>query len=175
MISEDSRVCQSCGMPMRSREDLGTEADGALSGDYCIHCYRDGTFTEPDISIDEMAKLCSTIMSQLYEIPERMSEEFSKEHLSSLKRWAGREVAPCGSCGMPLLRDEDSGTEADGSLSTEYCFYCYQDGRFTEPELTEEQAIMKYAPMLASNLGIPPVEAEEMVQQYLLTLPRWQR
>jgi len=32
---------------------------------------------------------------------------------------------------------------------------------------------MKYAPMMASNLGIPPLEAEEMVRRYLSTLPRW--
>ncbi|WP_243669784.1 zinc ribbon domain-containing protein [Methanoculleus chikugoensis] len=28
----------------------------------------------------------------------------------------------------PLARDEDAGTEADGSLSVKYCTYCYRDG-----------------------------------------------
>jgi len=32
---------------------------------------------------------------------------------------------------------------------------------------------MKYALMMASNLRIPLLEAEEMVRQYLSTLPRW--
>ncbi len=32
---------------------------------------------------------------------------------------------------------------------------------------------MKYAPMMASTLGVPLQEAEEMVRQYLSTLPRW--
>ncbi|NLA31917.1 MAG: hypothetical protein GX880_08895, partial [Methanomicrobiales archaeon] len=70
--------------------------------------------------------------------------------------------------------DEDAGTEADGSLSAEYCTYCYRDGRFTEPDLTRGQAVAKYATMMASNLGIPIEKAEEMVQQYLAALPRWQ-
>ncbi len=53
---------------MDSEDDFGTEADGALSDDYCTHCYQNGAFTEPDITIDGMAKVCGAIMSQLYAI-----------------------------------------------------------------------------------------------------------
>jgi hypothetical protein len=42
----------------------------------------------------------------------------------------------CQSCGMPMKRDElGGGTEADGSKSTMYCSHCYQQGKFTMPEL----------------------------------------
>lgn len=34
-------------MPMSEDEHLGTEANGTLSKDYCVYCYRDGAFTEP--------------------------------------------------------------------------------------------------------------------------------
>lgn len=38
----------------------------------------------------------------------------------------------CKSCGMPLKRDtEGGGTNKDGTKSTEYCSYCFQDGNFT--------------------------------------------
>jgi hypothetical protein len=161
-------------MPMNSEDDFGTEADGTLSKDYCTHCYQNGVFTAPDITIDAMAKIGGAIMSQLYAIPLDKAESFAKEQLSCLKRWAGREIACCESCGMPLARDEDAGTEADGSLSHEYCTYCYRDGTFTEPDLTREQAVEKYAPMMAANLGMPLDKAEEMVRQYLSALPRWQ-
>ncbi len=161
-------------MPMTEEEDFGTEADGTLSKDYCTHCYQDGAFSAPNITIDDMTKFCAPIMSQLYAIPLKKAESFTKEQLSCLKRWCGREVAFCGSCGMPLLRDEDAGTEADGSPSHEYCTYCYRDGGFTEPDLTREGAVGKYAPMMAANLEMPIEKAEEMVRQYLLTLPRWQ-
>ncbi|WP_214021192.1 zinc ribbon domain-containing protein [Methanoculleus sp.] len=167
------RTCQSCGMPMSTEEHFGTEADGRPSKDYCTYCYQKGAFTESSITIDEMATISGAMMSQLYAIPLEKAESFSKEQLSCLKRWAGREIALCGSCGMPLARDEDAGTEADGSRSTAYCTYCYRDGRFTEPDLTREQAVEKYAPMMASNLGMPVEKATEMVRQYLSTLPRW--
>ncbi|WP_342770821.1 MULTISPECIES: zinc ribbon domain-containing protein [unclassified Methanoculleus] len=173
MEMECMRTCQSCGMPMGAEGDFGTEAGGTPSTEYCVYCYRDGAFTEPDITIDGMAKKCGAIMSELYSIPPEKAVNFSKEQLSCLRRWAGREIASCGSCGMPLVRDEDAGTEADGSRSTSYCTYCYRDGRFTEPDLTREEAVGKYAPMMASHLEIPVDKATEMVRRYLSTLPRW--
>ena len=33
----------------------------------------------------------------------------------------------CQSCGMPLTREEDCGTNADGSINYDYCKYCYAD------------------------------------------------
>lgn len=173
MKTEGIRACQSCGMPMSEKEQFGTEADGAPSKDYCTYCYRDGAFTNPGATIDEMAKLGGGMLSQMYAIPLEKAEAFTKEQLSCLKRWAGREIPLCESCGMPLARDEDAGTEADGSRSTRYCTYCYRDGRFTEPDLTREQAVERYAPMMAANLGMPVEKAREMVARYLSTLPRW--
>ena len=46
----------------------------------------------------------------------------------------------CQSCGMPLKADPGrGGTHADGSLSPEYCSYCYAGGRFVNPDMTIEQ------------------------------------
>ncbi|MDV2482443.1 hypothetical protein F8E02_10615 [Methanoculleus sp. Wushi-C6] len=167
------RTCQSCGMPMSTREHFGTEADGSPSKDYCTYCYQNGAFTAPDITLEAMAKIGGGMMSQMYAIPIEKAESFTKEHLACLKRWAGREIPVCESCGMPLARDDDAGSEADGSPSEAYCAYCYRDGAFTEPDLTREQAVVKYAPMMAENLGMPLDKAQEMVGYYLSTLPRW--
>ena len=50
----------------------------------------------------------------------------------------------CQSCGMPLSKDEKGGgTEADGTKSAEYCSRCYQNGKFTEPNITVDQMIEK--------------------------------
>lgn len=51
----------------------------------------------------------------------------------------------CQSCSMPLDKPELLGTEKDGSKSTEYCSYCYQNGAFTTPNTTlgEMQAMVK--------------------------------
>ncbi len=46
----------------------------------------------------------------------------------------------CQSCGMPLDKDEKGGgTEADGSISKDYCSKCYQAGKFTTPDMTLEE------------------------------------
>lgn len=39
------------------------------------------------------------------------------------------EMKFCQSCGMPLTSNEVCGTNADGSLSADYCTYCYQNGK----------------------------------------------
>lgn len=46
--------CQSCGMPLDGPDLRGHEKDGSLSNDYCKYCYRDGSFTNPDLTPDEM-------------------------------------------------------------------------------------------------------------------------
>lgn len=43
----------------------------------------------------------------------------------------------CQSCGMPLKGDpKGGGSNADGSLSQEYCSYCYANGSFISPQMT---------------------------------------
>lgn len=45
--------------------------------------------------------------------------------------------ARCQSCGMPFSQDPaGGGTEADGAKSAEYCSYCYQEGAFTQPDMS---------------------------------------
>ena len=51
-----------------------------------------------------------------------------------------RAFKNCQSCGMPLKRDEKGGgTNSDGTRNTMYCSHCFQNGRFTMPDLTAEQ------------------------------------
>ena len=44
-MNEEMKFCQSCGMPMQAAGDFGTETDGSPSGEYCVYCYKGGTFT----------------------------------------------------------------------------------------------------------------------------------
>ncbi|WOF17282.1 hypothetical protein F1737_01315 [Methanoplanus sp. FWC-SCC4] len=169
-----SKTCQSCGMPMAKDEDFGTEKDGSKSKEYCTYCYQKGIFTEQDVTIDEMAKKGGAVMSHMFEIPMENAVKFSKEQLSCLERWAGRAILFCESCGMPMKKDEDFGREKDGSKSRKYCIFCYQNGAFTEPDLTKEEAVLKYAPMMARHLNMPLEKAKLMVGSYLSTLGRWQ-
>ena len=36
------------------------------------------------------------------------------------------ETKFCQSCGMPLQKNEELGTNHDGSKNEEYCCYCYK-------------------------------------------------
>jgi len=77
----------------------------------------------------------------------------------------------CQSCTMPIENPELRGTEKDGSLNHEYCFYCYQHGEFTRPDLTlgEMKAMVK-TQMQKKN--IDPI----LIQMAIKNLPylkRW--
>jgi hypothetical protein len=51
-----------------------------------------------------------------------------------------KTLGKCQSCGMPLTADpKGGGTNADGTLSQEYCSYCYVSGRFVTPDMTIDQ------------------------------------
>ena len=45
----------------------------------------------------------------------------------------------CQSCSMPLDNPEIFGTEKDGSPKKYYCKYCYENGKFTNPQITLEE------------------------------------
>lgn len=45
----------------------------------------------------------------------------------------------CQSCASPISRDQDKGTEKDGSHTELYCRRCFAWGVFTEPRMTAEE------------------------------------
>ncbi|MDF2500841.1 MAG: transcriptional regulator [Anaerosporomusa subterranea] len=42
----------------------------------------------------------------------------------------------CQICSMPLNGTELIDRQSDGTKTEEYCLYCYQEGKFPQPELT---------------------------------------
>ena len=79
-------VCQSCGMPLTSTEQFGTELDGSQTREYCIYCYKDGKFEQPGMSLEGMIEMCTAILKE-----EGMDEESARSMLRNqlpvLKRW----------------------------------------------------------------------------------------
>ena len=80
----------------------------------------------------------------------------------------------CQSCGMPMGRPEDFGTEADGGKSKDYCHYCFEKGKFTEPEITMEQMTEKVSYFLVKMEGMPEAMAKEISRTFIPRLKRWQ-
>lgn len=79
----------------------------------------------------------------------------------------------CQSCGMPLKKKEDFGSNAGGSRSKEYCFHCFQNGRFLDEGITLQEKIEKNV-KFATQMGMAEDEARKMSSSVLPKLRRWQ-
>jgi hypothetical protein len=77
----------------------------------------------------------------------------------------------CQSCTMPMAKPEDHGTDADGTANEEYCRYCYQNGSFTEPDLTVGQMTAKCAGIMR-QMHVPEKQIER-TKAFLPMLARW--
>lgn len=83
----------------------------------------------------------------------------------------GRDI--CQSCGMKMGH-EDYGRNADGSVNTDYCKYCYPSGRFGKEE-TMEEMIESNLQFLGEGDGETRTleEAREEMLSYFSLLKRW--
>jgi len=80
----------------------------------------------------------------------------------------------CQSCGMPFRNDEDFGTNEDGSKSEEYCFHCFQGGRFLDEGISLQEKIEKNV-KFGIQMGMPEDMARHMCETILPQLKRWQK
>ena len=79
--------CQSCSMPMLKPEDFGTDEKGLRINDYCHFCYKDGKFTNPDITLEQMIDLSVGCMVKYTNMTEDKARELSSNCIPALKRW----------------------------------------------------------------------------------------
>lgn len=79
------KICQSCGMPITSSEQLGTEKDGRANNDYCKYCYENGEFIDK-ISMEEYIEMCSQYGAQAGMTNAEMKKHCEKL-FPTLKRW----------------------------------------------------------------------------------------
>lgn len=73
---EDKIRCQSCGMPLPD-----------ASNEYCSMCFRDGAFTEPDLTLEGMIMKSVHYMTKNMNYTEDEAREMSTTVISKLKRW----------------------------------------------------------------------------------------
>lgn len=79
------KICQSCGMPIISDDQLGMNLDGSKNEDYCKYCYQDGEFIDK-VSMEEYIEMCSKYGSQAGMTNEEMKLHCEKL-FPTLKRW----------------------------------------------------------------------------------------
>ncbi|MBO7466471.1 MAG: GNAT family N-acetyltransferase [Bacteroidaceae bacterium] len=85
------QFCQSCGMPLTSIEDCGTNADGSPNFDFCKYCYAEGKFLQ-ECTMDEMIENCSQFVDEVNkQMPKPLTRDEYKKMMYGffpmLKRW----------------------------------------------------------------------------------------
>lgn len=78
----------------------------------------------------------------------------------------------CESCGMPIHKLADFGTNKDGTINTEYCHFCYLQGKFVDHDISLEEKIEKNI-NIAHSMGMTKEEATILAHETLPTLKRW--
>jgi len=73
---------------------------------------------------------------------------------------------------MSMKSEELYGKNNDGSLSTDYCKYCYPNGEFNKPNETFEEMVESCIPFEMKE-GFTEDEARKRLMQDLKTLKRW--
>ncbi|RYY62568.1 MAG: hypothetical protein EOO05_02285 [Chitinophagaceae bacterium] len=60
----------------------------------------------------------------------------------------------CQSCTLPVDDLSLRGTEADGSLSKQFCKFCFMQGQFTHPDMTMSEMSARIKKMMERQ-GLP--------------------
>jgi len=84
------QFCQSCGMPISKEEDFGTNKDGSLNNEFCVYCYKDGAYTNSDITMEETLEIGLKGIDENPDMNKFMKFLIKKMYpaqLKKLKRW----------------------------------------------------------------------------------------
>jgi hypothetical protein len=74
-------------MPLTKPEDFGTDRAGYRINNYCRHCFVDGGFTDPDITMEEMLDYCVGIMDTQGIMPAAKARALMEDVMPRLIRW----------------------------------------------------------------------------------------
>lgn len=79
--------CQSCGMELHDRRFWGTDKGNAPVSTFCIICFKDGKFTEPNLTMEEMGWRIHRLLVQKGGLAAREASSMIDGILPKLKRW----------------------------------------------------------------------------------------
>ncbi|MGO2963116.1 MAG: zinc ribbon domain-containing protein [Carnobacterium maltaromaticum] len=89
-----TNLCQSCGIPLKTEKDFGTEKDKTLSTKYCEDCYKDGEWTKSDLDFDGMydynlKKFRESDMNKIEKF--FLNKMYTKKFMKKLERWSANK------------------------------------------------------------------------------------
>lgn len=79
----------------------------------------------------------------------------------------------CQSCGMPLGKPEDFGTDAIGYRVNDWCHFCYVKGAFIKPEMTMPEMLDMCVDAMVRQKIMPAQKARALMTEVLPKLKRW--
>ena len=80
-------ICQSCGAPVSGVHEIGRTIDGLPDADYCRHCYDDGAFIEPAITVERMVDRTANIYFVKLGLSAEEARKAALASVPKLKRW----------------------------------------------------------------------------------------
>lgn len=80
------KICQSCAMPL-SRMTRGSHEDNRLHEEYCQYCFKGGSFTKPELTLDEQVDRLAKMAVERKGISHEEAMNEAKTVLPGLKRW----------------------------------------------------------------------------------------
>lgn len=86
LLEMPAHYCQSCGMMFTAPDQLGHEADGTETEEFCRWCYDEGHYTY-EIAMDEMIEDCAPRMAEAMGWSLDESASLLGAVLPTLKRW----------------------------------------------------------------------------------------
>lgn len=85
---DDKMRCQSCGMPISENfGNLGTNADGSFTSEYCKFCFASGSFTLPNQTMQEMIQSSIENMTSDLNMPVEQATKLANSFIPQLRRW----------------------------------------------------------------------------------------
>ena len=82
---EDTKICQSCAMPLTSKDMFATEKDGTINEDYCKWCYDKGEFIDK-CTMKEFIDKCAQFGEQAGMTNDE-TRAYCAKVFPTLKRW----------------------------------------------------------------------------------------
>lgn len=76
---------------------------------------------------------------------------------------------------MPLVKPEDFGTDSGGVRINDFCHYCFENGVFTNPEVTMPEMIDRCVTIMTGSVGMPEAGARALLTEVMPKLKRWRR
>ena len=85
-----NKICQSCGMPLENYKNFGKNQDGSINNEYCNFCFKEGQFTDKNITMEQKIEK-NILIAKKMGTPEDKARQMAENIIPKLKRW--REIS----------------------------------------------------------------------------------